>query len=113
VVDLTGLSDFYDVTLNMPAINLRGPTPRQRVVRHLADPATPRAANSSGVSNFASIQKLGLKLEPRKIALALHPSTKAELRAAAVPSAGCCHIRPGPNEIYLSGKAVSSATRKA
>jgi uncharacterized protein (TIGR03435 family) len=70
VVDLTGLSGFYELALEVP------PTAANRPRRPGALPAadgSPRpaeeASDPSGVSIFTSIQKLGLRLEKRKMAL--------------------------------------------
>jgi uncharacterized protein (TIGR03435 family) len=70
VVDLTGLSGFYELALEVP------PTVANRPRRPGALAATdgsPRpaeeASDPSGVSIFTSVQKLGLRLEKRKMAL--------------------------------------------
>ena len=70
VVDMTGLSGFYEVALEVP------PTPANRPRRPGAPAAadgSPRpaeeASDPAGVSILTSIQKLGLKLEKRKMAL--------------------------------------------
>jgi len=57
VVDETGLKGTYEVTLELPATTLRRAAP------------TDTASEPAGISIFASVQKLGLKLEKRKAPL--------------------------------------------
>jgi uncharacterized protein (TIGR03435 family) len=62
VVNLTGLNGFYEIAMDVP-------TMARRPGRAGAMAAPEEPSDPSGVSIFASIQKLGLKLERRKMAL--------------------------------------------
>jgi len=74
IVDMTGLTGKYDVTLEISiqdllnaarAAGAAGPPPAP------ADPSKPaEAASEPGGSLFTAIQALGLKLEPRKTSMA-------------------------------------------
>jgi uncharacterized protein (TIGR03435 family) len=70
VVDLTGLSGFYELALEVPPTAANRP---RRPGALAAPDGSPRpleeASDPSGVSIFTSIRKLGLRLEKRKMAL--------------------------------------------
>jgi uncharacterized protein (TIGR03435 family) len=63
VVDETGLKGIYEVSLELPSAPLRGG--RGRAASADVSPAD-AASEPAGISVFASVQKLGLKLEKRK-----------------------------------------------
>lgn len=69
VVDLTGLSGFYELTLEVPPTAANRP---RRPGAMTTPDGSPRpaedASEPAGVSIFTSIQKLGLRLEKRKTA---------------------------------------------
>jgi uncharacterized protein (TIGR03435 family) len=65
VIDMTGLRGYYEVTLDVPQRS-RWLAARRGATERPADAPAPAASDPSGVSIFASIQKLGLKLEKRK-----------------------------------------------
>lgn len=70
VVDLTGLSGFYELALEVPPTAAN--RPRRPGAAAAADGApgpAEEASDPSGVSIFTSIHKLGLRLERRKMAL--------------------------------------------
>jgi len=65
VVDMTGLTDAYQVALEVPAEELR----RAKIAAegvHTADSASDPLGSSA---MFAAVQQMGLKLEPRKTAV--------------------------------------------
>jgi len=65
VIDMTGLKGYYEVTLDVPQRS-RAFAARRGAMERPADAPAPEASDPSGVNVFASIQKLGLKLEKRK-----------------------------------------------
>jgi len=70
VVDLTGLSGFYEVTLEVPTTAANRPgRPGVLAAADGSQRPAEEASDPSGVSIFTSIQKLGLRLEKRKMAL--------------------------------------------
>jgi uncharacterized protein (TIGR03435 family) len=70
VVDLTGLSGYYELTLEVPPTSANRPgRPGALVVADGSPRPAEEASDPSGVSIFTSVQKLGLKLEKRKMTL--------------------------------------------
>jgi uncharacterized protein (TIGR03435 family) len=68
VLDMTGLKGYYEVALEVPQMSARL-AGRRGAMERPADAPLPEATDPSGVNIFASIQKLGLKLEKRKAPL--------------------------------------------
>jgi uncharacterized protein (TIGR03435 family) len=69
VVDLTGLSGFYEVALEVPPTAANRRRPEALAAADGSPRMAEEASDPAGVSIFTSIQKLGLRLEKRKIAL--------------------------------------------
>lgn len=72
VIDMTGLTGFYDVTLDIPMEEMSAM--HGGMMRSMGPPpgdAGPSPEGASAPSIFSSIQQLGLKLEPRKAPLDL------------------------------------------
>ncbi len=69
VLNMTGIEGAYDMEFDVSAEEFR-------LARHASPVETP--ADPSGVSLFSSIQKLGLKLEPRKAPVEVLVVDKAE-----------------------------------
>jgi uncharacterized protein (TIGR03435 family) len=70
VVDLTGLSGFYELALEVPPTAANRPRRPEALAPADGSPRpAEEASDPAGVSIFTSIQKLGLRLEKRKMAL--------------------------------------------
>jgi uncharacterized protein (TIGR03435 family) len=61
VIDMTGLTGLYDLSLPVPGMWLRN-FPMAKTWDDAAEPSDP-----AGVDLFKSLEKLGLKLEKRKV----------------------------------------------
>ena len=66
VVNQTGLEGYYEITLDVPTRSLWLAARLGAVERPANAARVPEASDPSSVNIFASIQKLGLKLEKRK-----------------------------------------------
>ena len=72
VLDMTGIQGIYDMEFDVSGEELRNAARGAGVVFPPSAPSAPgaapaeTAADPAGVSLFTSIQKLGLKLDPRK-----------------------------------------------
>jgi uncharacterized protein (TIGR03435 family) len=78
VVDLTELKGSYQVALDLSMEDLRNAARSAGLMglgmgggRDGARPPSDAASDPGGLSNFAAVQQLGLKLEPRKAPLDL------------------------------------------
>ena len=69
VVDLTGLSGFYELALEVPPTVANRPGRPGALAAADGSPPAQEASDPSGDSIFTSVQKLGLRLEKRKMAL--------------------------------------------